>query len=139
MKRRASMRAAAVACVALLFLIVATSAGAGFKPGVYAGTTDQATEINFKATKLAVKRFSYSVKIECDDDTTREFTGEGAKAPIGDKGRFKAEFVSGDGGTTSIVSGRLKRKLASGTIATEGTLPGGWECAGNVDWSAVRQ
>jgi hypothetical protein len=140
MKRRASMRAAAVACAALLFLIVAASAAAGFKSGRYVGATSQGTEISFRATKLGVKKFSYSVDIECDDGKTREFvSGESAKAPITDKGRFTAEFVTVDESITSVVSGKLKRRKGSGTVATEGTLPGGWECASNVDWSAVRQ
>ena len=134
------MRAAAVACVALLSLIVAASAAAGFKSGRYAGTTSQRTKISFKATELGVKKFSYSVDIECDDGTTREFiSGESAKAPLTDKGRFRAEFVTVDENITSVVSGKLKRRRGSGTIETAGTLPGGWKCHSSATWSAVRR
>jgi hypothetical protein len=140
MRRRASTRAAAVACVGLLFLLVVTSAAAGFKSGRYVGTTSQGAEISFKATKLGVKKFDYRVDIECDDGKTWEFvSGESAKAPITEKGRFTAEFVTVDESITSVVSGKLKRRKGSGTVATEGTLPGGSECASNVDWRAVRQ
>ncbi len=138
---RAPAGLAVAACAALLVLLVAPSiAAAGFKHGRYAGMTEQGTEISFKATKLGVKKFTYSVTINCDDGNMREFTsGESAKAPIREHGRFTAEFVSEDGNITSVVSGRLKRRKASGTIDTAGGPPGGWQCEGSVEWEAQRQ
>jgi hypothetical protein len=143
MRRRASTRAA-VACVVLLSLIVAASAAAGFKSGRYAGTTDQGTEISFKATDVGVKKFAYEVSVSCEDGTHESSWGgaadppqPSAKAPITENGRFTAEFVTGD--ITSVVKGKLKRRKASGTIDTGGTLPKGSECWSSVDWSAERQ
>jgi hypothetical protein len=130
----------AVAFAALLLsLAIAPVALAGFKSGTYAGTTSQEREIRFTATQLAVKKFSFSVTIDCDDGTMLLFEGDGARAPIGEKGGFKAEFVSKDGGITSVVSGKLKHRRASGTIVTAGTLQGGGECSSSVDWSARKQ
>jgi hypothetical protein len=132
---------AVAASVALLVsLLAAPSAIAGFKHGRYAGTTEQGADISFKATKIGVKRFTYSVTLECDDGNMREFTsGESAKAPIRERGRFTAEFVSEDGNITSVVSGKLKRRKASGTIDTAGGPPGGWQCQSSVAWEARRQ
>jgi hypothetical protein len=129
------------ACVAVLALLVAPpGALAGFKHGRYAGTTDQGTEISFKATNAGVKRFTYSVTIHCDDGTMREFTsGESAKAPISENGRFEAEFVTSDETITSVVDGKLKRRKARGSIETAGTVEGGWKCSSSVSWSAKRQ
>jgi hypothetical protein len=121
----------------LVSLVVAPAAVADFKTGRYAGTTSQGTAIGFTATELAAKRFSFRVILDCEDGTMREFTGEDAKAPIGPRGGFKAEFV-GDG-ITSVVSGRLKHRKGSGTIETAGTLPGSGECSSSVDWSARKQ
>jgi hypothetical protein len=140
LRRRASRRLATAGLVAVVLSMVLASNATGFKSGRYAGTTDQGTEIGFKATKLAVKKFTYSVNVECDDGNTREFTsGVSAKAPITEKGRFTAEFVTEDESITSVVNGRLKRGKGSGAIDTAGMLPGGWECASSVEWSAQRQ
>jgi hypothetical protein len=139
--RRAWAGMAVAACAALLVsLLAASTATAGFKHGRYAGTTDQGTEISFKATNDGVKRFSYSVAIQCDDGWTREFTtGQSAKAPISENGRFTAEFVTPDDSITSVVDGRLKRRRARGSIETAGAVEGGWECHGSVAWTAKRQ
>jgi hypothetical protein len=136
--RRASAGVAVAAFSALLVLLTASPvAAAGFRPGRYTGTTDQGTEIGFKVKKTVVKRFIYTVDINCEDGP-HESTWEGAKAPIGENGRFSAEFVSEDGKVTSVVSGKVKRRKASGTIETAGTLPSGWECQSDVGWSATR-
>jgi hypothetical protein len=139
--RRAWAGMAVAACAALLVsLLAASTATAGFKHGRYAGTTDQGTEISFRATNAGVMRFSYSVTIQCDDGWTREFTtGQSAKAPISKNGRFTAEFVTPDDSVTSVVDGRLKRRKARGSIETAGTVEGGWECHGSVAWTAKRQ
>jgi hypothetical protein len=136
--RRAWAGMAVAACAALLVLLTASPVAAGgFRPGHYTGTTDQGTEISFKVKKTVVKRFTYTVDINCEDGP-HESKWVGAKAPIGEKGRFSAEFVSEDGNITSVVSGKLKRRKASGTIQTAGTLPNGWECQSDVGWSATR-
>jgi hypothetical protein len=137
-RRGAGLAAVAIATL-LVSLTIAPVALAGFKSGAYEGTTSQETEIRFTATQLTVKKFSFSVTIDCDDGTMLLFEGEGAKAPIGEKGGFKAEFVSKDGEITSVVSGKLKHRKASGAIDTEGTLAGGGECSSSVDWSARKQ
>lgn len=125
-------------CAALLVLLIASPvAAAGLRPGPYTGTTDQGTEISFTVKKTVVKRFTYTVDINCEDGP-HESKWEGAKAPIGENGRFSAEFVSEDGNITSVVSGKLKGRKASGTIETAGTLPNGWECQSDVGWSATR-
>ena len=135
-RRGAGLTAVAFAAL-LLSLTIAPVAAAGFKSGTYEGTTSQETEIRFTATQLAAKKFFFSVTLDCEDGTMREFTGEGAKAPIGPRGGFTAEFL-GDG-ITSVVSGKLKRRKGSGTIETAGTLPGSGECSSSVDWSARKQ
>jgi hypothetical protein len=135
-RRGAGLTAVAFATL-LLSLTIAPVALAGFKSGTYEGTTSQETELRFTATQLAVKKFSFNVTIDCEDGTMLQFEGDGARAPIGEKGGFKAEFV-GDG-ITSVVSGKLKHRKASGAIDTAGTLAGGGECSSSVDWSARRQ
>jgi hypothetical protein len=139
--RRVWAGVVAVSLAVLVSLLAAsTAATAGFKHGRYAGTTDQGSEISFKATNGGVKRFSYSVTIQCDDGTMREFTtGESAKAPISENGRFTAEFVTPHDSITSVVDGKLKRRKARGSIETAGTVEGGWECHGGVAWTAKRQ
>ena len=134
--RGAGLTAVAVAAL-LLSLTIAPAALAGFKGGTYVGTTSQEMQIRFTATQPAAKKFSFSVTLDCEDGTMLEFSGEDAKAPIGPKGGFAAEFL-GDG-ITSVVSGKLKRRKASGTIETAGTLPGSGECSSSVEWSARRQ
>jgi hypothetical protein len=143
--RSGAAGSAAVAFTALLVSVtIAPIALAGFRSGTYEGTTSQETVIRFTATKQVVKRFSYGVMIQCADGIHTSEWGaaahkRSAKAPISDKGRFNAVFESADGGVTSVVVGRLKRGRGSGTIETEGTVPGVGECASSVEWSAHRQ
>jgi hypothetical protein len=137
-RRGAGLTAGAFAAL-LLSLTIAPVALAGFKSGTYDGTTSQDTEIRFTATQLAVKQFSFNVTIDCEDGAMLQFEGEDAKAPISERGRFNAEFVSKPARITSVVSGKLKHRKGSGTIETAGTLPSGVECSSSTEWSARRQ
>jgi hypothetical protein len=136
-RRGAGLCAVAFAAL-LLCLAIAPVALAGFKSGTYAGTTSHQTEIRFAATQLVVKQFAFDVPVDCEDGTMLNFDGEGAKSPVSEKGRFRAEFVNKAARITSVVSGRLKHRRGSGTIETEGTLPTGVVCSSSAEWSARR-
>jgi hypothetical protein len=137
-RRGAGLTGAAFAAL-VLCLAIAPVALAGYKSGAYVGTTDQETEIRFTATQLVVKQFSFHVNVDCEDGTMLKFGGEGAKSPISEKGRFRAQFVSKGAPIASVVSGKLKHRKASGTIETEGTLPSGVVCSSSAEWSARKE
>jgi len=131
-------RIAAVVCAALLASLVAGPvAAADYKAGRYAGTTSQGESISFKAKRLGVKKFDYTVIINCADGSQQAIDGSGGSAPVSDAGKFSALFVGQ--GITSEVRGKLKRKQAEGKIDTVGTAPSGAPCSSVVDWSAKSQ
>lgn len=128
---------AAIGCVvALVTLLAVSTAGAGYKTGHYSGETSQGESIGFKAKKAAVKDFSFTVMIRCEDGNVFSLDNSGAEAPTKNKGKFRAVFT---GDATTVVKGKLKRKRAAGTIESEGTSPSGASCSARTDWSAARQ
>jgi hypothetical protein len=129
-------RIGAIGCAgALVVLLAAPVAMAGYKPGRYAGETSQGESIAFKAKKHTVKAFSFTVLIECEDDSAFELSNSEGQAPTNGRGKFRAVF-SGD--ATTVLKGKLKRKKASGTFESEGTAPTGARCYGHGDWSASK-
>jgi hypothetical protein len=127
---------AVVGTTLLLSVVVVSIAAAGYKKGQYAGTTSQDREFSFKAKKLGVKNFNFTVELDCADGSVEGFLNTGAQAPTNAKGKFTATFL-GEG--TSVVKGRLKRKKAEGTIESEGFSETGSPCSSKVDWSAKRR
>jgi hypothetical protein len=119
----------------VLSFAVAAPAVAGFKTGKYEGTTTQGRPIGFKVTQLGVKKLGFTINVSCDDGTNPPFrTDQRAKAPISERGRFVAMF---EGDITARVTGKVKRKHASGSIESSGTHPEtGATCAGTTDWTA---
>ncbi len=142
---RSTMRtAAAVGCaVALVTLLAASVAAAGYKTGHYAGETSQGESIGFRAKKLSVKKFDFALRVDCDDGSAFDLLEpSGAQAPTDDRGKFKAIFttqISGGVESTTVLKGRLKRQKASGSLHAEGITSAGASCSGAADWSAERQ
>lgn len=135
---RQSSRIIAALCAALVIgLPAAASAEAGFKSGRYVGTTSADTPITFKATKTKVKRLAYSLPLECDDASTWNATVRGAKTVLTKKRRFILRSTEGD--AKSVITGKLRRRKGSGTIATVAMNPGGASCSGSVGWTARRK
>jgi hypothetical protein len=142
--------------VLAVVLLAASSATAGYKPGNYRGTTDQACgrpdapatcPIAFKAKKLVVKKFSFTAVMSCDDGIELQVPLIGAQAPTSKKGRFKATFLidapirDSDlrlNGTT-ILKGKLKRRRGSGELKGEATRTDGVFCSGSGSWTATKQ
>ncbi|MGH2994674.1 MAG: hypothetical protein ACRDL1_14225 [Solirubrobacterales bacterium] len=135
---RSSLRTiAAIGCVAALLTLLAVSvAAAAYKTGRYKGTTSQGEAISFKAKQLGVKKFAFTVIVDCDDGSRFELKNSGGQAPTTDRGKFEAVFV-GDG--TTMLKGKLKRKRAEGTFESETTAPSGAPCSAGGDWSAKKR
>ena len=127
-------------CAVLVVALVASAVAAGaYKTGTYEGTTSQGHQISFKAKKLGVKNFAFTVDVPCSDGTTEVLRATGAAAPTNAKGRFRAVFT---GVATTVAKGRLKRKKGKGTIKSTGVVnqETGASCPdNNVDWSAKKQ
>jgi hypothetical protein len=137
-KRHGVGIAVVASAVLVLSLVIAAPAVAGFKTGKYAGTTTQGHSIGFKVKDVVVKRLTFTIDVACDDGTNVPLeTTEPAKAPINDRGRFHALFT---GDITAEVTGRVKRRHATGKIETSGVLPEtGAMCSGTSDWTADKQ
>jgi hypothetical protein len=129
-----------VVCAALAVALTASAvATAAYKKGKYEGTTSQGHAINFKAKKLGVKNFAFTVDVPCNDGSVQALRATGAQAPTNDKGKFKAVFT---GLGTTVAKGKLKRKQAEGTIKSTGVVNEvtGASCPTNsVNWSAKKQ
>ena len=138
MKR--SRRAMVVVCAALALALVASAvAAAAYKTGNYEGKTSQGHEISFKAKKLGVKNFAFTVDVPCTDGSAQPLRATGAAAPTNKRGKFKAVFT---GLGTTVVKGKLKRKKGSGTIESTGVFSEttGASCPTHrVDWNAKKQ
>jgi len=137
---RSRRAVAMVVCAALAVAVAASAmAAAAYKTGRYEGTTSQGHQIGFKAKKLGVKNFAFTLDVPCTDGTTQALRATGAAAPTNDKGKFKAVFA---GVGTTVAKGKLKRRKASGTIQSTGVVnqETGASCPDNsVDWSARKQ
>jgi len=135
MNKSLSRILAVVGTALLVSVVVASVASAGYKKGQYEGTTSQGHAVSFKAKKLGVKKFDFTVDLDCADGSVEGFLLTGAQAPTDDKGKFTATFV---GQGTSVVKGKLKRKKAEGTIESDGVNDAGSPCSSSVDWSAKK-
>lgn len=144
--------AAGIGCaVVAIALVAATGAAGGYKKGHYQGTTEQACgpptaaepcAIRFKATRLLVKKLSFAANVACDDGSVFMLSTDiPAKAPVNQRGKFRALFLPAPGGDVSItteVKGKLKRKRAKGTITSSGSNASGASCSAEVEWTARR-
>lgn len=141
-----------VCAVVAVALVAAPVAGGGYKKGSYRGTTEQACgppdtarpcPISFKATKLLVKKLSFAANVSCDDGSVFMLsTDTPAKAPVNQRGKFRALFLPAPGadvGITTEVKGKLERKRAKGTITSSGSNGSAASCSAEVEWSARRK
>lgn len=136
LKRTAALMGAAL----LVGLASAPQAGAGFKQGRYSGATSEREPISFKATKNRVKKLTYALLVECGDGSSWKAIVTDGSTRVTRNGRFRLEVA--DGGSTSLIIGRLKRRRASGSIETISENPAnraGPGCSGAVEWSARRE
>jgi hypothetical protein len=137
---RSARTAVVVACAALAVALTASAvATAAYKKGQYEGTTSQGHAISFKAKKLGVKNFAFTIDVPCNDGSAQALRATGAQAPTNDKGKFKAVFA---GIGTTVAKGKLKRKRAEGTIKSAGVVnqQTGATCPTySVSWSAKKE
>lgn len=121
---------AIVGAVVLACMLLVSIAAAGYKKGAHAGTTSQGESITFKAKKLEVKKFNYTVSMDCEDGSSRWINGTDGAAPTSGKGKFHVTFVGE--GITSVVRGKLKRRRGAGEIQTEGVAESGAPCSSPI-------
>ena len=138
--KRSRRTVVVVVCAALAVALTASAvASATYKKGQYEGTTAQGHAINFKAKKLGVKNFVFTIDVPCNDGSVQALRATGAQAPTNDKGKFKAVFA---GIGTTVAKGKLKRESAAGTIKSTGVVnqQTGATCpTHSVSWSAKKQ
>lgn len=120
---------------AIATLVSVGPALAGYQSGIYAGTTEQAEGVGFRAGESRVKRFEAVLYPDCRNGERQRITIESGRTVIADD-RFDLELTGATDLVVRIV-GRLHDDAASGRIEAS-VRPPGTVCSGSVRWRADR-